>query len=147
MQSLNAHHWIRRLTGWLRGNTAAADRPAGAGRQRGFILLEVVVALGITASAGAATFSMVSVSSVGSRSTLDRTNASWMATSQAEEIRVATFVPTPGSYPSISVPAGFAVSNTTSAFVGGDDAIQNVLITVTRDGRSVLTLEMVKVDR
>lgn len=116
-------------------------------RQRGLFLLEVVVALAITASAGAATLSMISVAAIGSSSTLERTTASILATSQAEEIQVAPFVATPGEYPAIPSPPGFGVSNRTSPFPGGDEAIQTVYITVTKDGEPILTVEIVKVDR
>ena len=116
-------------------------------RQRGLFLLEVVVALAITASAGAATLGMISVSAIGSLSALDRTTASVLATSQAEEIQVAPFVATPGEYPAVPSPPGFEVSNRTVPFPGGDEAIQTVYITVTKEGEPILTVEIVKVDR
>ncbi len=98
--------------------------------QLGILLLEVVLALAITATVGTATLGMISVSSIGARSAVDRTFASSLATSQAEEIGAAPFVATPGTYPSIPAPAGWSVTNATTAFTGGDAAIQEVLITV-----------------
>ncbi len=122
--------------------------PRAPGRNaRGFLLLESVFALAITATAGMAALGLISVSAMGSRSALDRTTASVLATSQAEEIRAAAFQPTPSQYPAIPAQNGFTVANETSPFTGGDEFIQNVLITVSKGGEVVLALEMVKVDR
>lgn len=121
-------------------------RPRARG-QRGVLLLEVVLALAITATAGVATLGMISVTSLGARSAVDQTFATTLVTSQAEEIGAAVFVPTPGTYSSIPAPADWAVVNATTPFTGGDAAIQNVLITVMNGSEAVVSLEMVKVDR
>ena len=106
-----------------------------------------MAAIAVTASAGVAALSLVSISAATSNNTSAEATASWVASSQAEKIHAATYVLTPGQYASITAPTGFVVTNTTSAIVGGDPAIQLVSITVSKGGESVVSVDLVKVDR
>ena len=131
--------------------------PAGAGSsrlsikirrgQRGTALVEAMAAVAITASTGVATLSLISIVSATSNSVAAEATASWLASSQAEQIHVAAYVPTPGQYASILAPGEFAVSNSTSEVVAGVPGIQLVNITVTRAGDSIVSIDLVKVDR
>ncbi|MBI4307130.1 MAG: hypothetical protein HY678_12500 [Chloroflexi bacterium] len=116
-------------------------------RQRGFIMVETVFAIAIIGTAVATAAGAMSVSAKVMERASVRTTAAWIAVSQAELIRDATYVATGGQYTLVPTPSGFTVSNATSAFPGGDAAIQNVTITVQRNGVTVLTSQIVKVDR
>ncbi len=70
-----------------------------------------------------------------------------MATSQIELIKTAVFQPTPGTYASVPVPAGFGISNVTSNVSGGDSNIQTVTVTITKSGEVIFTTSTVKVNR
>ena len=106
-----------------------------------------MAAIAVTASAGVAALSLVSISAATSNDTSAEATASWVASSQAEKIQAATYVLTPGAYASITAPTGFVVSNTTSDILGGDPAIQLVSITVSKGGESIVSVDLVKVDR
>lgn len=116
-------------------------------KQRGFLMVETVFAIAIVGTAVATAAGAMSVSAKVMERASVRTTAAWIAVSQAELIRDASYVTTGGTYASVPTPALFTVSNSTSAFPGGDASIQNVTITVQRNGVTVLTSEIVKVDR
>lgn len=141
---------MRRLFGAGPAGVSACARSGGEGKarsQRGVMLVEAIVALAITATAGTASLGLISVTSLSHNQARSETTASWIATSQAEHIQAAPYVTTGGQYPAISTPSGFAVTNTTAEVVGGDAAIQLVEISVTRDGGEVMSIELVKVNR
>ncbi|MBI2964682.1 MAG: hypothetical protein HYY34_00600 [Chloroflexi bacterium] len=116
-------------------------------RQRGFIMVETVFAIAIVATAVATAAGAMSVSARVIDRASSRTTASWIAVSQAELVLDAAYVTTGGQYESVTTPARFTVSNTTLAFPDGDAAIQYVDITVQRNGSTVLTHRIVKVNR
>ncbi len=125
----------------------ARPSPAQRQTQRGTALVEAMAAIAITASAGVAALGLISISAASSSSVANEATASWIASSQAEKIQVSAFVLTPGVYEAITAPGGFAVTNTTSDILGGDPAIQLVTIAVTRAGKEIVSVELVKVDR
>ena len=119
----------------------------GARSQRGFLMIETMLAVAIVGTAMLAVVSAFSTASRVSSFVEDTATAEWLAISQIEVIRTAAFVLTPGTYPAVSAPAGFAVANTTSAITGGDENIQTVTVTVTKAGEVVYTTSTVKVSR
>ncbi len=125
----------------------ARPSPARRQTQRGTALVEAMAAIAITASAGVAALSLVSISAATSRNVAVEATASWVAASQAEKIQVAAYVATPGQYAAIAAPSGFVVTNTTSDVPGGDSAIQLVTIAVNRAGKEIISVALVKVDR
>ena len=119
----------------------------GGRSPRGVLLLETMVGV---AGVGTGWLGVVSAFRAACRISSfveDTATAEWLATSQIEVIRTAAFVLTPGTYPAVSAPAGFAVANTTSAITGGDENIQTVTVTVTKAGEVVYTTSTVKVNR
>lgn len=131
-----------RSTGPRRSNGPGARR-----RQLGFVMIEAVVALAILGTATTAMLSSLSIGAQLSNSTTLRGTADWVATSQSNFIYDAPFVLTPGVYAAVNAPDGYTVSNQTAPVIGGDDAIQNVTITVSFDGKTLLTTEIMKVNR
>ena len=119
----------------------------GARAQRGFVLIEMMLAVGIVGTAMLATVLAFSTASRTSDFVESATKGEWIATSQIELIKTATYVVTPGVYPSVTAPAGFAVSNFTSNVTGGDSNIQIVTVTVSEGGEPVYTTSALKVNR
>lgn len=84
------------------GTCIARDRPSRAGalatdRQRGFTLLEVLVALAIVATTLAAGMRAIASLTVNSQDLREATEASWSAASRLAEIAIAREWPEPGS--------------------------------------------------
>lgn len=120
---------------------------AGVPSQRGFMMIEMMLAVAIV---GTAMFAVVSAFSTSARSSVfvqETATAQWLATSQIEFIRTAEYVITPGTYTTVPSPAGYAVANATSAVSGGDSNIQTVTVTITKSGEVIFTTSTVKVNR
>lgn len=124
-----------------------SDRRRKAGKQRGFILAETLVAVAIIGTGILASMSALSTASLTTEKVKNDATASWIATSELELIKLSAFVPTPGTYTNITPPSGFTVQNTTSAFSGGDSFIQTVTVKVFNGSKELISIEMVKVDR
>ncbi len=119
----------------------------GVRSQRGFMMIEMMLAVAIV---GTAMFAVVSAFSTSARTSAfmeETTTAKWLATSQIELIRTAAFVLTPDIYATVPSPAGYTVANVTSAVTGGDSNIQIVTVTITKSGDVVYTTSTVKVNR
>ena len=116
-------------------------------RQRGFMLVEAAVAVGIVGTATLTTLGFISTAAGAMAHTSAETTAAWVAASQVEYVSQTPFVATSGQYAAVPAPGGFVVSNTTAPYPGGDDAIQTVTITVSYQGSQVFSTEIVKVDR
>lgn len=127
--------------------TPKHERVLGARSQRGFMMIEMMLAVAIVGTAMFAVVSSFSTSARASAHVQETTTAEWLATSQIELIRTSTFVVTPGTYPAVPSPAGYTVANATSAVTGGDLNIQTVTVTVTKSGEVVYTTSAVKVNR
>ncbi len=121
--------------------------PGSSASERGFVMIEMMLAVGIVGTAMLAVVLAFSTASKKAEFIDDAATAQWVATSQMELVRVATYVTTPGTYTSVAAPAGFVVSNTTSAVAGGDSNIQLVTVTVTESGTTVFETSTLKVNR
>ena len=117
--------------------------------------METVIALAIFSSAGSAVLMGVSASHISS----DRVNASAvaenLARNQMEYVWTLSYVAPPGSYTSIAddpslnitLPSGFGVSAAAQTYLADDGlsgSIEKVVVTVTRDGQSILVLESLR---
>ncbi|MCH8296511.1 MAG: type II secretion system protein [Chloroflexi bacterium] len=121
----------------------------------GITLMEMIIALAIFSSAGAAVLLGVGAAHISS----DRVNASAvaenLARNQMEYVISQSYVAPGESYTSIAddpslnitIPSGFAVSAAAETYVADDGfsgSIQKVVVTVTRDGQSILVLESLR---
>ena len=138
---------FKRLTGRRTVGSRRASNSRPSRSQRGFVLVEALVALAIMGSATAATLASLSTGTLLTSRTALRGTADWLATSQANLVHEASFQATPGTYANVTTPTDFVIANTTSAIIGGDDQIQAVTITVTYQGLVLLTMEVLKADR
>ena len=121
----------------------------------GLTLMETVIALAIFSSAGSAVLLGVSAAHTSS----DRVSASAvaenLARNQMEYVLSQTYVAAPGNYPSvgddvslnINIPSGFAVAAAAQIYLADDGytgSIEKIVVTVTRDGQSILVLESLR---
>jgi type II secretory pathway pseudopilin PulG len=70
-----------------------------------------------------------------------------LARSQMEYTKDAAYQSAPAAYPTVTPPAGYAVTSNASTISGGDASIQQITVQVSKDGAPVFTLEGYKVDR
>jgi type II secretory pathway pseudopilin PulG len=110
-------------------------------------MIEMMLAVAIVGTAMLATVSAFSTAAKTSKFVQETTTAEWIAISQIELIRVAAFQVAPGVYASVSAPAGYSVSNATSAVIGGDANIQIVTVTVDRGTDQIYVTSALKVNR
>lgn len=122
-------------------------RTAQGGSQRGFVMVEMLLAVAIVGTAMLATVAAFSTASRTAAFVDNATTGQWVATSQIEFIKTAAYVLTPGTYASVPVPTDFAVSNATSDVSGGDENIQIVTVIVSRGGETVFETSAMKVNR
>ena len=119
----------------------------GAMQQRGFMLLESLVAVAIIGTGILAAVASLSTSSTATLEARENATSAWLGTSQIELIKDAAFVPTPGTYPTVTPPTGYTVQNTTTSISGLDNFIQDVTIQIFKDGELISSVTMVKIDK
>jgi len=144
------------MTGRARSsNDAAQQRPATlaklkralVGGREGVALVEVLVAVAILGITLVVFLSAVSTGSVGVAKTEERVTAENLARSQLEYTKSQTYLAAPASYPTVTPPAGYAISAEAASIPDADSAIQKITVSVTRDGETLVTVEDFKVDR
>jgi len=115
--------------------------------ERGVTLVETLVAVGII---GAALVVFLAGLSTGllSTSAADRlSTAHELARSQMEYTKSLPFVAPPHAYPTVTPPAGYAVSADASGIPGGDSDVALITVVVTKDSATIYSLEGYKVNR
>ena len=124
--------------------------------EKGFSLIETLVAVAIVAIVAVSFLSGLATSARATIVVDEQTTASSLARSQMEDIKSQTYDGTnnPPVYSLISgVPSSYTVNIDADRLdpegdgLGDDDGIQKVVVTVERGGRTILTLEDYKVDR
>lgn len=123
---------------------ALVRRRAG---QRGFGLVETLVALAVTGSAVTAFVLALSTGSLAVNEQQGLTTVQRLAQSQLEYIKSYPYDAGAGTYPAVAAPAGYDIEVTVSPVSGGDAAIQAVTVTVRRDGVALLSVTDYKVER
>jgi Tfp pilus assembly protein PilV len=126
--------------------------------QLGFSLVEELVALGLVSLGLVLLVAMITTGSIGVTTMGDKTTADSLARSQLELIKASTYKPDPTSdpYPSVSATAPYSLTTTieywdatNEVFVSAvrNDGMQQISVTVSRDGDDLLTLQDLKVAR
>ena len=124
-----------------RVRAVVADAQAGVG------LVETLVAVAILGVTLTVLLAAISTGSAGVATTEERVTAENLARSQLEYTKSQPYLPAPASYATVTPPAGYAVSAEATSIPDSDSSIQQITVTVTRDGETLLTVEDFKVDR
>ncbi len=120
--------------------------------EKGFTLIEVLVALAIASLVVVAFLMAMSTAHKATFISNERTTAESLARSQMEYVKGVGYVDAAPSYPAASIPqehidAGYSATITALPLQNPDDGIQKITVVVAHQGSDVLTLEDYKVDR
>lgn len=115
--------------------------------EKGVGLVEVLVAVAILGLTLVVLLAAISTGSVGVATTEERVTAENLARSQLEYTKSQTYVAVPVSYATVTPPAGYGVSVEAASVPDTDNSIQLITVTVTRDSKTLVTVEDFKVDR
>ena len=134
---------------------AAARFRASVGNSLGITLVETLIALAIFASAGTAVVLGVGTAHKSSDVVNASAVAEYLARNQMEHVWTQPYLAPGLTYTSIvdvpslniDIPSGFGVSAAAQVFVADDGlpgSVEKVVVTVTRDGQSILLLETLR---
>ena len=120
--------------------------------ERGFTLIEVLVALAIVSLVVVAFLMAINTAAKANIIANERTTAESLARSQMEYVKGIGYVDAPTSYTAAPIPqghidAGYSATITALPLQNPDDGIQRITVTVERYSEPVLTLEDYKVNR
>ena len=133
--------------GGARPSAPASLRTAILGGQEGVGLVEVLVAVAILGVTLVVLLAAVSTGSIGVATTEERATAENLARSQLEYTKSLPYLAAPVSYATVTPPTGYTISADAASISGGDSTIQQITVTVTRDGDTLMTIEDYKVNR
>jgi type II secretory pathway pseudopilin PulG len=119
----------------------------GMSSERGVGLVETLIGVAILGLTLTVLLAAVSTGSLAVSRADERAVAENLARSQLEYTKSQSYLPLPATYATVTPPAGYAVTVDATAVPGTDAAIEKVTVNVSRDGRSLLTVEDFKVDR
>jgi Tfp pilus assembly protein PilV len=115
--------------------------------QRGLGLAETLVAVAILGTAVVAFIAALSTASMAVGEQDEDVVSQRLALSQLEYTKSYVYIPGAAGYPAIDVPEEYALSVAVRPVPGTDINIQKITVTVSRDGRDVLTVSDYKVNR
>lgn len=123
--------------------------PVTVDGQEGIGLVETLIAVAILGVTLVVLLAAISTGSVGVATTEERVTAENLARSQLEYTKSQPYSTAPASYATVTPPAGYTVSADATSIpeAGGDNSVQMITVTVTRDSETLLTVEDFKVDR
>jgi prepilin-type N-terminal cleavage/methylation domain-containing protein len=120
--------------------------------EKGFSLLEVLVALGLMGVIAVAFLAGIASSSRAVLVADEKTTAESLARSQMEYVKEISYVDGAATYDTdpelvADMPEGFGVSTSAQPLNSPDDGIQKIMVTISYNSEPVTTLEDYKVDR
>jgi Tfp pilus assembly protein PilV len=123
-------------------------RRAALGGEHGIGLVEALISVAILGLALTALLSAVSTGSMAVSRTDERVTAENLARSQLEYTKSQPYQALPASYATVTPsPDDYGVTVTAEPVPGGDDSIEKITVTVTRNGKDLLVVEDYKVER
>src|SRR5690242_18432306 len=106
-----------------------------AAGQRGFAMVETLLALVVAATAMTVGFSAISTGAITVVKTQSLNQAQSVASAQVEYVKSLAFVNGASTYATgVTVPSGLTLSTTVTTLAGADTNAQQVTVTVTRGG-------------
>lgn len=125
--------------------------------QSGVTLLETLIALALLGIFVVVFFSAISTGSITMANAEDKVNVDNLARAQLEYIKTCIYDNTnPISYATINtlpapygvtLPAGYTITVTAVPLHGSEDGIQEITVTISKDGQNLLTMKDYKVNR
>jgi len=133
----------------LTGGRALARHQGG---ERGFTLVEAVIALAILGMVGGIFLHGAAIGPKTVMVSQERVAAESLARSQMEDTKAQEYVPEATSYPQITIPSdlagqGYDVEISADPLHDPDDGIQEITVSVTRGGETLWTIVDYKMDR
>jgi len=129
---------IRQRLAWLRLRVKG---------ERGFSLVEALVAVSVTAVAVVALVTALSSGAIAVGEVESETVAQRLARAQLEHIKGLSYDVTGASYSILDAPEGYLISLDYDSVPETDSNIQKITATISREGEDVLVVEDYKVDR
>ena len=117
------------------------------GGERGFTLVETLVAVAVMGTAIVSLLAALSTGSIAVTIVEENVTAGGIARSQLEYTQSLPFQIAPATYATITTTQGYSVTAEALPVAGTDDDIQQVIVTVYHDGASVLSAETYKMNR
>jgi Tfp pilus assembly protein PilV len=123
-------------------------RRAVLGGEHGIGLVEALISVAILGLALTALLSAVSTGSMAVSRNDERVTAENLARSQLEYTKSQPYQALPASYVTVTPsPDDYGVTVAAEPVPGGDDSIEKITVTVTRNGDELLVVEDYKVER
>jgi len=121
--------------------------PGLATGQGGLGLPETLVAVGLLGTGIVALVSAMSTGSLAVGEQAQQATAQRLAAQQMETVKAAPYDATGASYATVNAPGGYAVELEVDSGIYATANIQEVTVTVLRDGTTVLMIQDYKVNR
>lgn len=107
-------------------------------------MLEAAVAVLIFGTVGTAVLVGIQTAHSSGERTEYQASAENIGRNQMEDIFNQAYLPPPATYPSISVPIMYTVTADATEYIGGETEIQKLTVSVTYQGRNILSLETLR---
>ena len=115
------------------------------GDMRGALMLDAVIAMLTFSMVGFAVMGGLSTTQLSSNVIEGQSVAENLARNQLELAFSLPYVSPPTTYTTVTVPSGYSITAVAEEYVSGDANIQKIVVTVTRGGAGVLTVETLRV--
>ena len=108
------------------------------------MLLETAVAILIFGTVGTAVLVGIRTAHSSGERNENQASAENIARNQMETVFNQVYLPPPASYPPISVPNLYTVTANATEYIAGDTSLEKLTVSVTFDGRNILSLETLR---
>lgn len=107
-------------------------------------MLESAVAVLVFGTVGTAVLVGIRTAHSSGELSENHSTAENIARNQMETVFSQVYIPPPSSYPSISVPDMYTVTANATEYISGDASIEKLTVSVTYQGRGILSLETLR---
>lgn len=112
--------------------------------ERGALLAEALVAVGVFTLLGTAVMTGVSATSAAAEGIQASATADTLASNQMSEILAASYQDPPCTFSTIAAPAGYTIAADGYQYIPGDVNIEKIVVSVSRSGTTLTTLESLR---
>ena len=115
--------------------------------QRGSLLIESVVALAVFTLVGYAVFRGVQTSYIGKRQVDSQATSENLIRNQIEYVFKQAYLTPGSSYLTVTPPTGYTVASPSVVYDSNSTDIAKVVVTVSKGGQTIKSLEMLRTNR